>query len=107
MSEGIRNFITGTLAIIFMVCVFIGFVYWISAVSNHECLEDIAKEYCQDNNYTLSGSRASIFYCDEVTNPRENKYGLSHKFYYLDEELYECKVKEQYTFNKLDKEQEE
>lgn len=78
--------------------------YYIGPMYSGDCLESYANTYCENVNGTLGNRYTSTFYCEsEDINFRLQQHKSSIKFYFLEEELNECMIKEGNSFKKVNK----
>lgn len=92
-------FIGGILILVGLIWFSLDFVF---ADYDEDCLKEFAKDYCEDNGFTLNWGN-EIFICDIDYNPREDNNPKTEKFYYLDSEKESCLIKGSWSFKKIER----
>lgn len=77
------------------------FCYWSYTIYDGDCLREIAEDFCELKGYErkvrLNGS---TFHCTGDIDVRTNPKGKEHMFYFLEQELNKCIVKDAETWGK-------
>jgi hypothetical protein len=91
------------LGIMFVIlAIAVALVYYLVSKVDENCLERIAKEFCEENNYTLHySSYTERFSCaNEVEGRRRMEYTPTETFYFFEEEMEECTIKASSSWKK-------
>ena len=94
--------------VIFVVVIFtivVGGGYWFIGTVDKGCTTKYAEDFCQEEGFEFKFVGGGRFICQEELNEREDPYGESHRFYFLEEEIEDCRTKEKYTFRKYAKDE--
>ena len=81
-----------------LVILIVGYVIFASEARDLNCMQDIAKSYCEKNNLTYNQVYSQGFNCIKKYDPRVSKIGEYERFYFLENETNSCIKKERHSF---------
>lgn len=108
MKDTSKEIIGMIVGLFIVIIVTSGITYWFGGMVDRDCLREYVEDFCELKGFEVNGHNTYSFTCKESLDLRESRYGKLHQFYFLDEEIEDCRVKDKYTFKKfLVNEQEE
>ncbi len=90
-----KKYIIWVLVGVVFVIMSVIFCHYARPIYDKDCLKEIAKDYCVENNLTFykypSGER--YFYCNLDYNPRLESRPSFERFFFLNSEMDNCLIK--------------
>lgn len=101
MKESMKILIGTLMAIVIFALLALSLEFILPTLDT-ECLNKYAEGYCLENNYTDYSypDGNSRFFCNKDLNDRTRENNQV-AYYFIEEEIIDCRIKEWFTFKKL------